>query len=168
MDLDALDTAYGAEQIDTDLLETDIRSRLEYALRNETYCGRDPFGKKRYGADAGNMCYVFGKEYNILKLVINITFTFFTGSFYKNGTMKLKFKSSAKRLIDRLNIFVGMNRGWLPTDYGTKPYDALSEAEKETIDSFQSREEYEEVVANPDKYIVKDFDIDTLLDAKEV
>ena len=72
MDLDALDTAYGAEQIDTDLLETDIRSRLEYALRNETYCGRDPFGKKRYGADAGNMCYVFGKEYNILKLVINI------------------------------------------------------------------------------------------------
>lgn len=98
----------------------------------------------------------------------NIAFTFFTGSFYKNGTMKLKFKSSAKRLIDRLNIFVGMNRGWLPTDYGTKPYDALSEAEKETIDSFQSREEYEEVVANPDKYIVKDFDIDTLLDAKEV
>lgn len=98
----------------------------------------------------------------------SITFTFFTGSFYKNGTMKLKFKSSAKRLIDRLNIFVGMNRGWLPTDYGTKPYDALSEAEKETIDSFQSREEYEEVVANPDKYIVKDFDIDTLLDAKEV
>ena len=97
----------------------------------------------------------------------SITFTFFTGSFYKNGTMKLKFKSSAKRLIDRLNIFVGMNRGWLPTDYGTKPYDALSEAEKETIDSFQSREEYEEVVANPDKYIVKDFDIDTLLDAKE-
>lgn len=98
----------------------------------------------------------------------SITFTFFTGSFYKNGTMKLKFKSSAKRLIDRLNIFVGMNRGWLPADYGTKPYDALSEAEKETIDSFQSREEYEEVVANPDKYIVKDFDIDTLLDAKEV
>ena len=45
MDLDTLDTAYGAEQIDTDLLETDIRSRLEYALRNETYCGRDPFGK---------------------------------------------------------------------------------------------------------------------------
>lgn len=97
----------------------------------------------------------------------SITFTFFTGSFYKNGTMKLKFKSSAKRLIDRLNIFVGMNRGWLPADYGTKPYDALSEAEKETIDSFQSREECEEVVANPDKYIVKDFDIDTLLDAKE-
>lgn len=97
----------------------------------------------------------------------SITFTFFTGSFYKNGTMKLKFKSSAKRLIDRLNIFVGMNRGWLPADYGTKPYDALSEAEKETIDSFQSREEYEEVVANPDKYILKDFDIDTLLDAKE-
>lgn len=52
MDLDALDTAYGAEQIDTDLLETDIRSRLEYTLRNETYCGRDPFGKKRYGADS--------------------------------------------------------------------------------------------------------------------
>ena len=97
----------------------------------------------------------------------SIAFTFFTGSFYKKSILKLKFKDSAKLLIDRLNIFVGMKRGWLPADYGTKPYDALSEAEKETIDSFQSREEYEEVVANPDKYIVKDFDIDTLLDAKE-
>ena len=36
MDLDALDTAYGAEKIDADLLETDIRSRLEYALADET------------------------------------------------------------------------------------------------------------------------------------
>lgn len=72
MDLDALDTAYGAEQIDSDLLLTDIRTGLEYALRNKTYCGQDPFGKRRYGADAGDMCYVFGKEHNILKLVINI------------------------------------------------------------------------------------------------
>ena len=72
MDLDALDTSYGAEQIDSDLLLTDIRTGLEYALRNKTYCGQDPFGKRRYGADAGDMCYVFGKEHNILKLVINI------------------------------------------------------------------------------------------------
>ena len=72
MDLDALDTAYGAEQIDSDLLLTDIRTGLEYTLRNKTYCGQDPFGKRRYGADAGDMCYVFGKENNILKLVINI------------------------------------------------------------------------------------------------
>ena len=97
----------------------------------------------------------------------SIAFTFFTGSFYKKSILKLKFKDSAKLLIDRLNIFVGMKRGWLPADYGTKPYNALSNAEKKVIDSFQSREEYEEVVANPDKYIVKDFDIDTLLDAKE-
>ena len=96
----------------------------------------------------------------------SIAFTFFTGSFYKKGILKLKFKDSAKRLIDRLNIFVGMNRGWLPADYGTKPYDALSEAEKETIDSFQSREEYDAVVANPDEYIIKDFDIEKLLEAR--
>lgn len=56
MDLDALDTAYGAEQIDSDLLLTDIRTGLEYTLRNKTYCGQDPFGKRRYGADAGEMC----------------------------------------------------------------------------------------------------------------
>ena len=37
MDLDALDTAYGAEQIDSDLLLTDIRTGLEYTLRNKTY-----------------------------------------------------------------------------------------------------------------------------------
>lgn len=33
MDLDALDTAYGAEQIDSDLLLTDIRTGLEGYLR---------------------------------------------------------------------------------------------------------------------------------------
>lgn len=96
----------------------------------------------------------------------SIAFTFFTGSFYKKGILKLKFKDSAKRLIDRLNIFVGMNRGWLPADYGTKPYDALSNAEKKVIDSFQSREEYDAVVANPDEYIIKDFDIEKLLEAR--
>lgn len=96
----------------------------------------------------------------------SIVFTFFTGSFYKKGILKLKFKDSAKLLIDRLNIFVGMKRGWLPADYGTKPYDALSNAEKKVIDSFQSREEYDAVVANPDEYIIKDFDIEKLLEAR--
>ncbi len=96
----------------------------------------------------------------------NISFTFFTGSFYKKGILKLKFKDSAKLLIDRLNIFVGMKRGWLPADYGTKPYDALSSAEKKVVDSFQSREEYDEVVANPDEYIIKDFNIEKLLEAR--
>lgn len=96
----------------------------------------------------------------------SIAFTFFTGSFYKKGILKLKFKDSAKLLIDRLNIFVGMKRGWLPADYGTKPYDALSTAEKNVIDSFQSREEYDAVVANPDEYIIKDFDIEKLLEAR--
>lgn len=96
----------------------------------------------------------------------SIAFTFFTGSFYKKGILKLKFKDSAKLLIDRLNIFVGMKRGWLPADYGTKPYDALSTAEKNVIDSFQSREEYDAVVANPDEYIIKDFDIERLLEAR--
>ena len=96
----------------------------------------------------------------------SIAFTFFTGSFYKKGILKLKFKDSAKLLIDRLNIFVGMKRGWLPADYGTKPYDALSNAEKKVIDSFQSREEYDAVVANPDEYIIKDFDIEKLFEAR--
>ena len=96
----------------------------------------------------------------------SIAFTFFTGSFYKKGILKLKFKDSAKLLIDRLNIFVGMKRGWLPADYGTKPYDALSSAEKKVIDSFQSREEYDAVVANPDEYIIKEFDIEKLFEAR--
>lgn len=70
MDLDALDTAYGAEQIDSDLLLTDIRTGLEYTLRNKTYCGQDPFGKRRYGADAGDkarICNSFIGSYEEVK-----------------------------------------------------------------------------------------------------
>ena len=72
MDLDALDTAYGAEHIYSDLLLTDIRTGLEYALGIMDYCGQDPFGKKRYGTDAGSMCYIYSKEGNITKLAIRI------------------------------------------------------------------------------------------------
>jgi hypothetical protein len=42
----------------------------------------------------------------------------------------------------------------------------LSSAEKKVIDSFQSREEYDAVVANPDEYIIKDFDIEKLFEAR--
>ena len=89
-------------------------------------------------------------------------FTYFTAAFFKNGSVKLKFKESAKILIDRLNIFVGMQRGWLPADYGTKPYEEMDACKQSLIDSFQPREEYDEVVANPDKYIVKNFDVEKL------
>ena len=89
-------------------------------------------------------------------------FTYFTAAFFKNGSVKLKFKESTKILIDRLNIFVGMQRGWLPADYGTKPYEEMDACKQSLIDSFQPREEYDEVVANPDKYIVKNFDVEKL------
>ena len=89
-------------------------------------------------------------------------FTYFTAAFFKNGSVKLRSKESTKILIDRLNIFVGMQRGWLPADYGTKPYEEMDACKQSLIDSFQPREEYDEVVANPDKYIVKNFNVDKL------
>jgi hypothetical protein len=55
-----------------------------------------------------------------------------------------------------------LERGWLPADYGTKPYEEMDACKQSLIDSFQPREEYDEVVANPDKYIVKNFNVEKL------
>lgn len=81
-------------------------------------------------------------------------FTYFTAIFYKKGTCHIKFKPEAAHIIDRLNIFAARQKSWLPPTYGTKKYENLDPEEKEVIDSFQGREEYEKVCAAPGSYIL--------------
>lgn len=83
-----------------------------------------------------------------------MNFTYFSATFFKNGTCKLKFHPDTKLLIDRFNIYVGLQQGWLPTTYGRKPYAELSVVEKKVVDSFQGETFYEEVCAKPDLYLM--------------
>jgi hypothetical protein len=68
-------------------------------------------------------------------------------------------------LIDRLNIFAARQRGWLPPNYGKKPYKDLEEHEREVIDSFQGAQAYDEVVKDPGNYILEPASLQPLLTA---
>lgn len=81
----------------------------------------------------------------------NLHFKYFDASIFKKGTCHLKFTDEA--VVDALNIYVGKHKNWLPPSYGKVAYDDMTSEEQAVIDDFQGREEYEKVLANPDKYL---------------
>ena len=91
------------------------------------------------------------KTANKLNKTRNINFKYFMCSFYKKGTVHITFTNQL--VIDMLNIYAGRKNGWLPPSYGKKAYTNLSNEEKNVIDSFQSREEYETVCTENGKYL---------------
>lgn len=80
-------------------------------------------------------------------------FTYFTCTFYKKGTCHIKFKPEASRIIDRLNIFAGQKKNWLPPTYGKKHYADMTAEEQAVIDDFQGEESYEKTIADPSMLI---------------
>lgn len=80
-------------------------------------------------------------------------FTYFTCTFYKKGTCHIKFKPEASRIIDRLNIFAGQRKNWLPPTYGKKHYADMTAEEQAVIDDFQGAESYEKAIADPSMLI---------------
>ena len=85
----------------------------------------------------------------------NATFTYFDATFYKKGTCHIKFHPEAEKLIDRLNIFVGQKRNWLPPCYGKKHYNDMTDEEKTVVESFQAPADYEKMMEVPEDYIRK-------------
>lgn len=65
----------------------------------------------------------------------------FIASVYKKGTLHLEFKD--EKAIQRFNFFVCAHKGWLPRDYGRKPYSAMTPKEKSVADSYEGKAEYE-------------------------
>ena len=55
----------------------------------------------------------------------------------------------AARIIDRLNIFAGQRKNWLPPSYGKKHYADMTQEEKIVIDEFQGEKAYESVMRDP-------------------
>lgn len=82
----------------------------------------------------------------------NIPLKYFNVTFYKKGTAHITFRNM--ELVDRLNIFAGQKKGWLPPAYGKKSYDEMDTEEKAVVDSFQGKEAYEKVMENPERYLV--------------
>ncbi len=70
----------------------------------------------------------------------NILCKFFSATFYKKGTVHLKFHKECQDLIDRFNIFAGQRKGWLPPSYGKVRYSDMQEEEQAVVDSFHGDE----------------------------
>lgn len=78
---------------------------------------------------------------------------YFTVVFYKKGTCHITF--TCQSVIDKLNIFAGRRKGWLPPRYGKIRYDDMTEEEQAVIDDFSGKEAYEQVCNDPGRYIVE-------------
>ena len=78
---------------------------------------------------------------------------YFAVTFYKKGTCHIKFHD--QKIVDRLNIYVGRQRAWLPPTYGSVHYDQMDDESKRVVDEFQGRDKYEAVINCPNDYIIE-------------
>ena len=83
----------------------------------------------------------------------NISSSFFAVTFYKKGTCHIRFRR--QDLLDRLNRFGAQRKQWLPPSYGKRKYADMDATERSVVDSFEGKEAYERVMADPEKYIVE-------------
>lgn len=81
----------------------------------------------------------------------NISTKYFNINFYKKGTCHLTFKN--EELLKKFNIFGCSRKGWLPPSYGKKKYTDMSKEEKQVINEFEGKEEYQKILNNKKYYI---------------
>ena len=82
----------------------------------------------------------------------NIKFKHFTVTFYKKGTCHLTFNN--EELLEKFNLFVSQEKGWLPPSYGKKHYTEMEKAEQKVVDEFQGAAMYEKIMSQTDKYFL--------------
>lgn len=70
---------------------------------------------------------------------------------HKKGTVHFTIKD--EMILKRFNLLASQHKNWLPPSYAKKSYNDLTEEEKETIDSYQGKKEYEEVYNNPKLFL---------------
>ena len=83
----------------------------------------------------------------------NIHCKFFDVTFYKKGTMHIKFTNL--ELLEKFNIFAARNRNWLPPNYGKAKYQDMTAEEKAVVDDFQGEKAYEHIMQKKDYYITE-------------
>lgn len=82
----------------------------------------------------------------------NIQCKYFDVTFFKKGTCHIKFHD--QKIVDKLNIYVGRSKAWLPPSYGKVRYSEMDEESRRVVDEFQGREAYDQVVAHSDEYLI--------------
>lgn len=85
---------------------------------------------------------------------------YFEVDFFKKGTCHIKFYD--QKIVDRLNIYIGRKRTWLPPSYGKKPYHEMTPEEREVVDSFQGQEKYNTIMENTENYLIEPASHETL------
>lgn len=109
-------------------------------------------------------CYLDGKradnslaeilmESEKIQQTKNIECRYFTVTFYKKGTCHITFKS--EELLKKFNIYGSQKKGWLPPCYGKKHYRDMTAEEKQVVDSFEGKTAYENMMLNPENYLVE-------------
>ena len=73
--------------------------------------------------------------------------TYFTLTAYKKGTLHLTFNDEG--ILRRFNVVACRGKGWLPQDYGRKPFKELPHDEMAVAESFEGRESYNENLNQP-------------------
>ncbi|GGF91341.1 MULTISPECIES: DUF4942 domain-containing protein [Cysteiniphilum] len=71
---------------------------------------------------------------------------YFYISIFKKGTIHLEFKDMD--LLRRFNIEACKLKNFLPMEYANKPYNELDETNKQLVNEFESKEDYQPVVNN--------------------
>lgn len=80
-----------------------------------------------------------------------IKLKYFYVTFYKKGTCHIEFTNID--LLKKLNIFGSQRKKWLPPAYGKRKYEEMKPEEKNIIDAFEGREEYERTLNMQDYFI---------------
>jgi len=73
--------------------------------------------------------------------------TFFKFIAHKKGTIHLTFRD--EDILRRFNVVACRGKGWLPGDFGSKPYKELSFEERTVVNSFEGQETYDANVNVP-------------------
>lgn len=80
-----------------------------------------------------------------------IKLKYFYVTFYKKGTCHIEFTNPD--LLKKLNIFGSQQKKWLPPAYGKVTYEEMTLDERNIIDEFEGKEEYEKTLKRQDYFI---------------
>lgn len=90
----------------------------------------------------------FAEHYEQTK---DIELKYFKLTFYKKGTCHITFTN--EELLKKFNIFGSQRKGWLPPSYGKKKYNDMTTEEKQVINEFEGKENYNKTMSNTNYYL---------------
>jgi hypothetical protein len=140
---------YGKSNYDTKYCGFDIyrvRSTVNDLVKTLDYLDNGVTPNRYYSpSDETEMALKNGTSKNIPLKHIEVTF-------YKKGTMHIKFTN--EKLLEKFNLFGGLNKNWLPPTYGRKHYNDMTGEEQAVVNEFSGNAaNYEKIVSEQKYYL---------------